>query len=117
MPKYPNNTLPADLGKFILRVTLAVLLLFHGISKMQHGIDQIIGMIIKTGLPPTIAYLVYSGEVLAPALVLIGFWTRLAANSTWSLACAWATTVCSLCIPKRRQRSWWPKIGSWATTP
>jgi putative oxidoreductase len=80
MPKHPNNTLPADLGKFILRVTLAVLILFHGISKILHGIDPIIGMIVKTGLPPIVAYLVYFGEVLAPALVLIGLWTRPAAG-------------------------------------
>ena len=79
MPKHPNNTLPADLGKFILRLTLALLLLFHGISKILHGIDPIIGMIVKTGLPPTVAYLVYFGEVLAPALVLIGLWARPAA--------------------------------------
>ena len=79
MPKHPNNTLPADLGKLILRVILAILILFHGISKILHGIDPIIGMIVKTGLPPTVAYLVYFGEVLAPALVLIGLWTRPAA--------------------------------------
>ena len=79
MPKHPNNTLPADLGKLILRVILAILILFHGISKILHGIDPIIGMIVKKGLPPTVAYLVYFGEVLAPALVLIGLWTRPAA--------------------------------------
>ena len=79
MTKHPNNTLPADLGKLILRVILAILILFHGISKILHGIDPIIGMIVKTGLPPTVAYLVYFGEVLAPALVLIGLWTRPAA--------------------------------------
>jgi putative oxidoreductase len=79
MPKHPNNTLPADLGKLILRVILAILILFHGISKILHGIDPIIGMIVKTGLPLTVAYLVYFGEVLAPALVLIGLWTRPAA--------------------------------------
>ena len=79
MPKHPNKTLPADLGKLILRVILAILILFHGISKILHGIDPIIGMIVKTGLPPTVAYLVYFGEVLAPALVLIGLWTRPAA--------------------------------------
>jgi len=69
----------ADLGKFILRTTLAVLLLFHGVSKIMHGIDPIIGMIVKAGLPSFIAYLVYIGEVLSPLLVLVGVWTRLAA--------------------------------------
>lgn len=79
MSTHQNNVLAADLGKFILRVTLSVLILFHGISKVLHGIDHIIGMIVKTGLPPAVAYLVYAGEVAAPALVLVGIWTRPAA--------------------------------------
>jgi putative oxidoreductase len=79
MQNPPTSSLSADLGKFLLRATLAILILFHGISKIRNGIDPIIGMVVKAGLPPTIAYLVYIGEVLAPVLVLVGFWTRLAA--------------------------------------
>jgi putative oxidoreductase len=79
MPNHPNNSLAEDLGKLILRVALAILILFHGISKILHGIDQIIGMIGKAGLPPVVAYLAYTGEVLAPALMLVGIWTRPAA--------------------------------------
>ena len=76
----PSSSNPAaDLGKFILRAALAILILFHGIAKILHGIDPIIGMIARTGLPPAIAYLVYIGEVAAPALVLAGIWTRPAA--------------------------------------
>jgi len=66
----------ADLGKFILRVTLSLLILFHGVSKIFHGIDPIIGMIGRAGLPSAVAYLVYIGEVAAPILVLLGIWTR-----------------------------------------
>lgn len=73
------NTLSADLAKFMLRAFLAVLLLFHGISKVLHGIDHISGLIVKAGLPPAVAYLVYTGEVVAPILVLLGLWTRPAA--------------------------------------
>lgn len=79
MPNQPSERLAADLGKFILRATLAVLILLHGIAKIRHGIDPIIGMIVKAGLPSSVAYLVYIGEVLAPILVLIGIWTRPAA--------------------------------------
>ena len=68
-----------DLGKFLLRATLAILLLFHGVAKIRFGIDPIVGMIVKEGLPPAVAYLVYIGEVLAPALVLLGILTRPAA--------------------------------------
>ena len=69
----------ADLGKLILRVTLSVLILFHGVSKIFHGIDPIIGMISRAGLPSPVAYLVYTGEVAAPILVLLGIWSRPAA--------------------------------------
>jgi putative oxidoreductase len=68
-----------DLGKLLLRVTLAVLILFHGVAKILTGIKPIVGMIEHAGLPPAIAYLVYTGEVLAPVLVLLGVWTRPAA--------------------------------------
>jgi putative oxidoreductase len=79
MAKTQTGSRPEDLGKFLLRATLAVLILFHGISKIQHGIEPIIGMVTKTGLPPAVAALVYIGEVLAPTLVLVGIWTRPAA--------------------------------------
>jgi putative oxidoreductase len=79
MDKTPTGSIPEELGKCLLRSTLAILILFHGISKIQRGIGPIIGMITKTGLAPAIAYLVYIGEVLAPILVLVGVWTRPAA--------------------------------------
>lgn len=68
-----------DFGKLILRVTVAVLMLLHGIAKLTNGIDGIIGMVSRAGLPSAFAYLVFVGEVLAPVLVLIGVWTRPAA--------------------------------------
>jgi len=69
----------ADLGKLILRVTLSLLILFHGVSKIFHGIDPIISMIDRVGLPSAVAYLVYIGELAAPILVLLGIWIRPAA--------------------------------------
>lgn len=68
-----------DLGKLGLRVVLAVLLLFHGISKLGSGVGFIAGMLQKAGLPEVFAYGVYIGEVLAPLLILLGLSTRLAA--------------------------------------
>lgn len=79
MPTQPIHSIAPDTGRLILRTALAVLILFHGVAKIQNGIDPIIGMIVKTGLPSAIAYLVYTGEVLAPVLVLVGVWTRPAA--------------------------------------
>ncbi|MPZ42165.1 MAG: DoxX family membrane protein [Betaproteobacteria bacterium] len=68
-----------DLGKLILRISLGVMILLHGISKMMGGVDGIVGMVEKSGLPGVFGYLVYLGEVLAPLLLIVGLWTRLAA--------------------------------------
>lgn len=68
-----------DAGKLALRVGLALLLLFHGISKVDGGIGFITGMLAKMGLPEAFGYLVYIGEVVAPLMILLGIWTRPAA--------------------------------------
>ena len=68
-----------DGGKLLLRFVLAVLILFHGVSKLTGGIGFITGMLAKAGLPGALGYLVYVGEVIAPLLVLFGVFTRLAA--------------------------------------
>lgn len=68
-----------DLGKLILRATLAILTLFHGVSKLINGIDPIMGMVAKAGLPSGVAFLVYVGEVIAPLMILLGIWSRLGA--------------------------------------
>lgn len=79
MQTTPVSTSHDDLGKLILRIVLAVLLLFHGLSKIGGGIGFIEGMLEKAGLPGVFGYLVYVGEVLAPLLILVGVFTRLAA--------------------------------------
>jgi putative oxidoreductase len=68
-----------DAGKLVLRVVLALLLLFHGISKLSGGIGFITGMLAKAGLPGALGYLVYIGEVVAPLFILAGVFTRPAA--------------------------------------
>jgi putative oxidoreductase len=68
-----------DQGKLLLRVVLAVLLLFHGVSKLMGGIGFITGMLEKAGLPGVFGYAVYIGEVVAPLMILFGIYTRAAA--------------------------------------
>ena len=68
-----------DFGKLVLRVALAMLILFHGVSKIVGGPGWVLGVVTKAGLPAFVAYGVYVGEVLAPLLILIGLWTRPAA--------------------------------------
>ena len=69
-----------DIGKLILRLTLGVLILLHGIAKLSGGVGGIAGMLQGIGLPAFLAYGVYIGEVLAPILVLIGCYARVGAG-------------------------------------
>ncbi|HWV62659.1 MAG TPA: DoxX family protein, partial [Oxalicibacterium sp.] len=68
-----------DLGKLLLRVVLGVLILLHGISKIMAGPAFVISTATQAGLPAAIGYLVYLGEVVAPILLIVGLWSRLAA--------------------------------------
>jgi len=71
--------LSASLGRLVLRLTLGGLLLFHGIAKLHAVPVGIMDRIAKVGLPSELGYLVYVGEVLAPVLLILGLWTRVAA--------------------------------------
>ena len=65
-----------DFGKLILRVTLGILVLFHGIAKLQGGIGFLTPMVTGMGLPAWFAYGVYVGEVVAPIMIILGLFTR-----------------------------------------
>lgn len=66
-----------DLGLLILRLTVGILMLLHGVAKLK-GVSGIEGMLSKNGLPTFLAYGVYLTEIVAPILMIIGFRTRLA---------------------------------------
>ncbi len=66
-----------DLGKLLLRLA-TLLMLFHGIHKLMHGLGPIEGMLAKHGLPAWTAFGVYIGEVIAPLFIAMGFYARTA---------------------------------------
>ena len=68
-----------DIGKLVLRVTLGVLVLLHGVAKLRGGVDPIVGMVTAAGLPGFIAYGAYLGEVLGPLMLIAGFHARIGA--------------------------------------
>ncbi len=68
-----------DIGKLVLRLTLGILLIMHGVAKILGGVGGISGMLQNIGLPGFFAYGVYIGEVLAPLLVILGFYARIGA--------------------------------------
>lgn len=66
-----------DIGKFLLRLTVALLMLFHGVGKIGDltGVMAILG---KNGFPVFWAYFIYVGEVIAPLMLLIGYRIKVA---------------------------------------
>ena len=66
-----------NIGKLILRIMVGGLMLFHGVSKLQHGIGYIKGLVAGQGLPEFLAYGVYVGELVAPILLILGWRSRI----------------------------------------
>jgi putative oxidoreductase len=67
-----------DIARLILRLSVGIMMLFHGVHKIIHGIDAIKGMIVKAGLPEFLAYGVFFGEVFFPLLIILGLYARVA---------------------------------------
>jgi len=68
-----------DIGKLILRLTVAVLMAFHGVSKLRHGVAWMAGPLQAHHFPAWLAYGVYVAEVVVPILLIAGIFTRPAA--------------------------------------
>ena len=68
-----------DVGKLILRLTVGILLGFHGFSKLKNGIGWMAGPLHSHHLPMVVGYGVYVAEVIAPILLILGIFTRPAA--------------------------------------
>ena len=69
-----------NIALLIMRSSLGILMLLHGISKMNHGVEGIGSMLEEKGLPSFIAYGVIIGEVIAPLFMIAGFRTKIAAG-------------------------------------
>ncbi|MBR9885555.1 MAG: DoxX family protein [Oceanospirillales bacterium] len=96
-----------DLGKFILRVSFAAMMLLHGWHKVTHGIDGIFNMLTAHGLPTVIGYGVYLGEVVAPVLLILGVLTRISAIlMLGTMIFAWALAGTALTFTLT-------KVGAW----
>lgn len=79
MNNFTDLLLNHRIGLLLLRWYLAIATLFHGVAKLQNGIDGIEKMVIANGLPGFFAYGVLVGEVIAPVLLLVGYWVTPAA--------------------------------------
>ncbi|MBX6317278.1 DoxX family protein [Pigmentiphaga sp.] len=97
-----------DLGKLLLRVTIGVLMLMHGIPKVIGGIGFVKSLLASHHLPTALGYFVYVGEVVAPILLLVGLYARVggllvAINMVVAIALAHSNQIFSV-----------TKNGAWA---
>lgn len=74
----PDTSRGYHLALLIIRSSVGILLLFHGIGKLSHGHDFIRSMLAEKGLPQFFWLGVPLTEVLAPLLLLLGAFTRIA---------------------------------------
>lgn len=68
----------ADWGKLLLRLSIGVLLMLHGIAKLKGGIAWMAGPLSNFGLPMFVGYGVFVGEIIAPIFLILGKFARLA---------------------------------------
>lgn len=67
------------LGKLILRLTVGILILLHGMHKILNpgSLDFISTQLASVNLPQVLAYGVYVGEVIAPLMIILGIFSRI----------------------------------------
>ncbi|QFR50013.1 DoxX family protein [Sulfurimonas lithotrophica] len=67
-----------DIAKLILRISVGVLMLFHGFEKIINGISGVRYLTTNAGLPEFFAYGVFVGELVFPVLIILGLYARVA---------------------------------------
>nr|WP_298373720.1 DoxX family protein [uncultured Halomonas sp.] len=67
------------LGKLILRLSVGLMVLLHGMAKLANpaSMSGIGELLAAYGLPEFLAYGVLVGEILAPAMLILGWQTRI----------------------------------------
>jgi putative oxidoreductase len=74
----PSNNFSSleDIGKLLLRIDIAGLMIFHGYAKFTMGTGMIQQTLLHNGVPGFVAYGVYVGEFFAPILIILGIFSR-----------------------------------------
>lgn len=75
-----NRMIDLDWTFRVLTIGLGVLILFHGVHKILNGVDFITPLLEAYSIPYAeyLAYGVYIGEVIAPLLLISGYYIRVA---------------------------------------
>lgn len=69
-----------NLGQFLLRLTVGVLMLPHGIAKLLNGHDKIIAQLQEQNLPSFLWLGVPIAEIVAPICLILGIFTRVSST-------------------------------------
>jgi putative oxidoreductase len=90
-----------EIAKLILRLSVGVMVLFHGLDKIINGIGGVKHLTASAGLPEFLAYGVYVGEVIVPILILLGAYARaaslvLAFNMSVAIFLAYGNSIFTL---------------------
>lgn len=67
-----------DFAKLLLRLSVGIMILFHGLDKIINGIGGIKHLVISAGLPEFFAYGIYIGEIVMPIFIILGAYARVA---------------------------------------
>lgn len=67
-----------DIAKLLLRLSVGILMLFHGIHKIIYGVGDVKKLLANSGMPEFLAYGVYVGEVIVPIFIILGLYARVA---------------------------------------
>ena len=73
-----ENIQNKDIGLLIQRISIGILILFHGIANLTSNYSFIKNLLNDMGIPEFVAYSVFIGEIIAPILIIIGFRARMA---------------------------------------
>jgi len=66
-----------ETGLLLLRCTVGILIVFHGIANMNSNYAYIKSLLNGIGMPEFLAYGGFIGEIIAPILIVIGYRARL----------------------------------------
>jgi putative oxidoreductase len=103
-----NANTQHDIAKLLLRVTLGVLILFHGLSKLNGGMGGIVHMVEAHGLPGALGYGVLLGEVVGPLMLIAGFHARIGG------ALVFINMLVAVMLVHMRQLGAFNEQGGWA---
>ena len=72
-----NTAQNRDFGLLVNRITISLLILFHGVANTSTNFAGVKGALSSNGLPEFLSYGVFVGEIVAPILIIIGYRAKL----------------------------------------